>query len=323
MSPRGVSRPGRDQAECVPGCNPAYVAMPTSDDWRSLYPFQSREIMLDGHRCHYVDEGEGPTLLLVHGNPTWSFYWREIIRALRDRYRVVAIDQIGCGMSEKPSAKEYSYRLARRVADLNEFVEKLDLQQITLVAHDWGGAVGMGAAVAAPERFARFALMNTAAFLAPKCHWKIRACRIPLFGPLAVQGLNLFVRAALRTTVAKPERITPAVRAGLSAPYDSWRNRTGVLRFVLDIPLSPSHPSYATLQGIENGLAQFRDHPVCIFWGMQDWCFTGWFLDRFIEIFPRAEVHRFSDAGHYVVEDAHERIAPLLDEFIRRHPLAE
>ncbi len=291
------------------------------DDWRPLYPFRSREIMLDGHRCHYVDEGEGPTLLLVHGNPTWSFYWREIIRAMRDRYRVVAIDQIGCGMSEKPSAKEYSYRLARRVADLNEFIEKLDLQQITLVAHDWGGAVGMGAAVAAPERFARFALMNTAAFLAPKCHWKIRACRIPLLGPLAVQGLNLFVRAALRTTVTKPERITPAVRAGLSAPYDSWRNRTGVMRFVLDIPLSPSHPSYATLQGIENGLAQFRDHPVCIFWGMQDWCFTSWFLDRFIEIFPGAEVHRFSDAGHYVVEDAHERIAPLLDEFVRRHPL--
>ena len=292
-----------------------------ASDWRSLYPFESRETMLDGRRCHYVDEGEGETLLLVHGNPTWSFYWRDIIRAMRNRYRVLAVDLIGLGLSEKPSPREYSYRLDRRVADLNEFIEKLGLERITLVAHDWGGAVGMGAAAAAPERFSRFVLMNTAAFLAPSCPWKIRACRIPLFGPLAVQGLNLFVKAALRTTVAKPERMTPAVRAGLAAPYDSWRNRAGVLRFVYDIPLSPKHPTYATLQQIEEGLAQFRDRPVCLIWGMQDWCFSPWFLDRFIEIFPHAEVHRISDAGHYVVEDAHERIAPLMDEFIRRHPL--
>ncbi|MBN1395788.1 MAG: alpha/beta fold hydrolase [Pirellulales bacterium] len=293
--------------------------MRKTDDWRPLYPFQSREIKLAGRRCHYVDEGEGPTILLVHGNPTWSFYWREIILSLRGRYRLVAPDLIGMGLSEKPSPRDYSYRLRRRVDDLNELIEKLDLQHITLTAHDWGGAIGMGAAVAAPRRFARFALMNTAAFPAPKCPWKIRACRIPLFGPLAVQGLNLFVAAALRTTVAKPERITPAVRAGLAAPYDSWRNRTGVLRFVLDIPLHPAHPSHDVLKGIEEGLALFRNHPVCLIWGMLDWCFTPWFLERFIDIFPQAEVHRFADAGHYVVEDAHERIAPLLEEFIGRH----
>ncbi len=292
-------------------------------DWRSLFPFQSREIMLGGHRCHYVDEGEGEPLLLVHGNPTWSFYWRNIIGPLREKYRLLAVDLIGLGLSEKPSPKEYSYRLERRAADLNEFIDKLNLEGITLVAHDWGGGVGMGAAVAAPERFARFVLMNTAAFLAPKCPLAIRVCRIPGFGKVAVQGLNMFVRAALKKTVAKPERMTPAVRAGLAAPYDSWRNRTGVLRFVLDIPLGPKHPTYAVLQNIERGLAQFRDRPVCLIWGMQDWCFTPWFLDRFIEIFPHAEVHRFDDAAHYVVEDAHERIVPLIDEFMGRHPPAE
>jgi pimeloyl-ACP methyl ester carboxylesterase len=285
-------------------------------DWRPLYPFQSREITLAGRRCHYVDEGRGPTMLLVHGNPTWSFYWREIIRAMRGPRRLVALDLIGMGLSEKPSPREYSYRLSRRVDDLTEFIEKLDLRDITLVAHDWGGAVGMGAAVAQPERFARFALMNTAAFLAPRCPWSIRVCRLPLFGPLAVQGLNLFARAATKSTVAKPERITPAVRAGLLAPYDSWRNRRGVLRFVLDIPLSPRHPTYGVLQSIEAGLAKFREHPVMLIWGMKDWCFTPWFLDRFIEIFPQAEVHRLADAGHYVVEDAHERIVPLLERFV-------
>jgi cis-3-alkyl-4-acyloxetan-2-one decarboxylase len=276
---------------------------------------------LGGQRYHYLDEGSGPVLLMVHGNPTWSFYWRDLITALRDRYRIVVVDHIGCGLSSKPAANDYPYRLARRIADLNELIEKLDLKQITLVAHDWGGAIGMGAAVAAPERFARFVLMNTAAFRMPRCPWPIYLCRLPLFGSLAVQGLNLFVRAALRTTVHKPERMTPAVKAGYLAPYRSWRDRVAVLRFVYDIPLKPSHPTYQTLVNIEQGLRQLADRPTLLIWGMHDWCFTPAFLDRFLEFFPHAETHRLADAGHYVVEDAHEEIAPLLDCFVQRYPV--
>jgi haloalkane dehalogenase len=260
-------------------------------------------------------------LLMVHGNPTWSFYWRELIRALRDRYRVVAIDHIGCGLSDKPSPKDYSYRLAQRIADLRQFIETLDLRGITLVAHDWGGAIGMGAAAATPEWFARFVLMNTAAFRAPRCPWQIRMCHLPLVGQVAVQGLNLFARAALRMTVTKPERMTPAVKAGYLAPYDSWAHRAAVYRFVLDIPLRPDHPSYPTLVEVEQGLAQFRQYPVCLIWGMRDWCFSPWFLNRFLDFFPQAEVHRLDDAGHYLVEDAHERIVPLMESFFEEHPL--
>jgi haloalkane dehalogenase len=290
-----------------------------ADRWRSLFPFESRQLTLGGHRCHYVDEGAGPVLLMVHGNPTWSFYWRELIRAFRGHCRVVAVDHLGCGLSDKPSPRDYSYRLARRVADLRQFVETLDLQNITLVAHDWGGAIGMGTAVEAPGRFSRFVLMNTAAFRAKGCPWSIRACRIPLLGPLAVQGLNLFVREAIKTAVAKPERMTPEVRAGLMAPYDSWGHRVAVLRFARDIPLRRSHPSYPTLVKIEEGLGQLRHRPVCLIWGMRDWCFTPDFLDRFLDFFPEAEVHPLADAGHYVVEDAHEKIVPLLEDFLRRH----
>jgi haloalkane dehalogenase len=290
-----------------------------SGDWHSLFPFESRELTLGGCRCHYVDEGAGPVLLMVHGNPTWSFYWRELIRAFRGQCRVVAVDHIGCGLSEKPSPAEYSYRLAQRISDLGQLIEALDLSRITLVAHDWGGAIGMGAAVEAPERFARFVLMNTAAFRAVRCPWAIRVCRVPLIGPLAVQGLNLFVRRALRTAVAKPERMTAEVRAGLMAPYDSWRHRAAVLRFVLDIPLRRNHPSYQTLVKIEDGLGQFRERPVCLIWGLRDWCFTREFLDRFLDFFPDAEVHGLGDAGHYVVEDAHEEIVLLLGDFLRRH----
>ena len=290
--------------------------MATTDDWRSLYPFKSHYLTVGGHRYHYVDEGSGPVLLMVHGNPTWSFYFRELIAALCDRYRVVAVDHIGCGLSDKPPPGVYSYRLQSRIDDLRGLIEQLDLEQITLVAHDWGGAIGMGAAVASRERFARFILFNTGAFLGGRCPWRIRVCRIPLLGRLAVQGLNLFARAAVRMAVCRHERMTPAVRAGLLAPYDSWSNRVAVDRFVKDIPLRRGHPSYSTLASIEAGLGQFRASPVCLVWGMRDWCFTPQFLDRFLDYFPGAEVHRLSDAGHYVVEDAHERIVPIVEKFL-------
>jgi pimeloyl-ACP methyl ester carboxylesterase len=292
--------------------------MSPAADWHLLYPFQSHEIRLDGLRYHYLDEGDGPALLLVHGNPTWSFMWREIVLALRGRFRLIVPDHMGCGLSDKPSAAQYSYRLARRVDDLRRLIEHLNLERITLVAHDWGGAIGMGAAVTAPGRFERFVLMNTAAFLARRCPFRIRLCHVPLVGQLGVQGMNLFAKMALEQAVAKHERMTPAVRAGMIAPYDSWANRAAIYRFVCDIPLRPSHPTYQTILNIEKGLGQFSRHSVCLIWGMQDWCFTPWFLGRFLEFFPNAEVHRLTDAAHYVVEDAYERIIPVIEEFVTR-----
>jgi cis-3-alkyl-4-acyloxetan-2-one decarboxylase len=297
--------------------------MTQASDWHALYPFASHQAIIGGHHYHYIDEGEGPVLLLVHGNPTWSFYWRNLVGVLKKNYRVIAVDHIGCGLSDKPSPAEYSYRLAQRIADLNQFIEKLDLRQITLVAHDWGGGIGMGAAVAAPERFARFVLMNTAAFRAPNCPWQIHLCHLPILGQVAIQGLNLFARAATRMTVCKSERMTPAVKAGYLAPYDSWAHRAAIYRFVLDIPLNAGHPSYQTLVEIEEGLAKFRQHPVCLIWGMRDWCFSPWFLERFCDFFPGAEVHRLDDAGHYLVEDAHEQIGPLMERFFEKYPLRD
>lgn len=285
--------------------------------WRRLYPFASRELLIDGLRCHYVDEGSGQPLLLVHGNPTWSFYWRALLNGLSDSYRLVAPDQIGCGLSEKPPRSRYPYTLRRRINDLCRLIERLDMRAITLVAHDWGGAVGMGAAVEMPDRFERFVLMNTAAFPAPRCPWRIRVCRAPLLGPLAVQGLNLFARAALVMATARRAGLPAEVRDGLLAPYDSWRHRTAIYHFVRDIPLSPRHESYATLARIAARLGRFESHPFCFFWGMRDWCFTPWFLEQWLMRFPRAEVHRFDDAGHYVLEDAAERIVPALRAFLQ------
>ena len=295
---------------------------PAAASWDTLYPFRSRYLTIGGYRYHYLDEGQGPVLLMVHGNPTWSFYWRNLIRAFRSRYRVVAPDHIGCGLSDKPAAGSYPYRLARRIADLAHLIEELDLSEITLVGHDWGGSIGMGTAVALPDRFSRFVLMNTAAFRSTRIPLRIRVCRTPVLGRVGVQGFNLFAGAALRMAVCRHERMTPAVRAGLLAPYHSWKNRTAVYQFVLDIPLGPQHPSYPVLLEIESGLSRFSRHPACFFWGMKDWCFTPKFLDRFLEFFPDAQVHPLPEAGHYVVEDAHEEIIPRLQEFLASTPSA-
>lgn len=289
------------------------------NNWRALYPFESQFAEIDGHRYHYLDEGRGPVLLLVHGNPTWTFLWRDVIKGLRDRYRVIAVDHIGCGMSDKPSPDQYPYTLARRIEDLRRFVEQLDLCDVSLVAHDWGGAIGMGAAIEIPDRFRRFVLMNTAAFRAQRCPRRIRLCHVPLLGQVAVQGFNLFIRAALRQAAEKP--LAGPVREGLAAPYDSWGNRVAIYRFVCDIPLDPRHTSYSTLLRMEQEIGRFRDHPVCLIWGMRDWCFTPEFLQRFIEIFPAAEVHRLPDAGHYLIEDAPELVVPLIGDFFARHAI--
>ncbi|VAX39616.1 Haloalkane dehalogenase-like protein [hydrothermal vent metagenome] len=283
------------------------------------YPFESRFFNKDGMQYHYIDEGEGEPLLMVHGNPTWSFAWRNFVRDLSPRYRVIAVDHIGCGFSDKPQG--YHYRLEQHVDNLCSLIEHLDLQKITLVAHDWGGAIGMGAATALPDRFSRFVLSNTAAFRFHKIPWRIAVCRIPLFGKIAIRGFNLFARSAIKMTVAKPERMTEAVKAGYLAPYDSWENRIATLKFVEDIPLKPKHSSYETLVDIEEGLAQFQSHPMLLVWGEQDWCFTLEFLEEFQKRFPQAETLSLPDAGHYVFEDAHEQIMPRLNQFLEEHSI--
>ncbi|MDA7977633.1 MAG: alpha/beta fold hydrolase [Pirellulales bacterium] len=289
----------------------------TDTDWRSLYPFQSHKIDLGGHAYHYLDEGTGPAVLLVHGNPTWSFFWRNVILALRDRFRMIAVDHMGCGLSDKP--QEYPYSLATHVKNLRSLVEMLDLQDTTLFGHDWGGAIGLGVAGEAPQRFPRIVLANTAGFRSKLIPPTIRFCRTPLIGKWLVRRRNAFARAALKYATVRPQDLSPAVKAGYLAPYDSYANRVAVMRFVQDIPLSPQHPSYETLLRIEQSLPALTDRPWKFIWGMQDFCFTGVFLDRFLEFAPHAEVCRLEDAGHYVTEDACEDVIAAFAKFMTAH----
>ncbi|MDR1479126.1 MAG: alpha/beta fold hydrolase [Planctomycetaceae bacterium] len=287
------------------------------------YPFESHFFEVSGgFRYHYLDERRPRNLdyrgvlLMVHGNPTWSYMWRRLITRFRDRYRCVAVDHIGCGLSDKPSESSYQYTLERRTDDLVRFIVGRDLRNITLVGHDWGGAIGMGAAVKLPERFDRFILMNTAAFKSFNCPLRIRFCRLPFLGRFLVQGMNLFSSAAVR--MASRNHLPAAIRKAFLAPYDSWANRIAVYKFVQDIPLSVTQPSYDMLSKIEESLPNFRFKRMCFIWGMLDWCFSPEFLKRFLQFFPDANVHRLDNAHHLLLEDAPDDVLSAIEEFLRR-----
>jgi haloalkane dehalogenase len=289
-------------------------------DWRQLYPFASHWADLPGGRMHYLDEGPeatgdgaASTLLFVHGNPTWSFHWRRLITALKPTHRCVAPDHLGCGLSEKPSRL---LTLDDHINNLCALIGQLRLERVTLVAQDWGGAIGLGAMQQAPQRLERIVLFNTGAFPPRYIPWRIRACRIPVLGRLGVQGANLFSLAALRMTLARRRKLESAVAAGYLAPYDSWANRRAVYGFVDDIPGGPNHPTWKTLAAIERKLPMFADRPIALIWGMRDWCFRPDCLDRFLEAWPRADAHRLADVGHWVVEDAPDDAQAIIEAFL-------
>jgi haloalkane dehalogenase len=225
------------------------------------------------------------------------------------------MDHLGCGLSD---LQPRPLRLADHIAGVSRLVESLDLRRVTLVAQDWGGAIGLGALLAHRERFERIVLFNTGAFRPWFIPWRIRACRTPLLGRLAVQGGNAFSRAALRMTLSRKRRLEPAVAAGYLAPYDSWFRRAAVYQFVEDIPLSPQHPTWHTLGAIEDRLSALADLPSLLVWGQRDWCFTPECLDRFEQVWPSAESHRLADVGHWVVEDAPEDAERLVGDFLGR-----
>ena len=274
---------------------------------------------MDQHKYHYLDEGRGETLLMLHGNPTWSFYYRNLILEFKKSYRCVVPDHMGMGKSDKPQF--YPYKLSQHIDNLAALVCELSLKDITLVVHDWGGAIGMGFAIRYPKKVKRLVLFNTAAFLSEKIPIRLSLCRIPGLGSLAIRGFNAFALAATTMACKNRDRMKDEVKAGYLAPYNNYSNRIGNLRFVQDIPMSSVHPSYSLVKEIEENLGQFANLPVMIVWGEKDFVFNRHFLKKWTEIYPHAVVHRISDAGHYVVEDAYERIIPLMGSFLQRNPL--
>jgi haloalkane dehalogenase len=295
---------------------------PVLDRFLDAHP--GHDLDRDGLRLHYVDEGDGEPVVMVHGNPTWSFFFRPLIDGLRETNRVIVPDHIGCGLSEKPDDDHYSYTLESRVDDLELLLDRLGIDRnITLVLHDWGGMIGTAYATRHPERIARMVVMNTGGFHLPDSKpfpWPLRLGRDTAIGGWLIRRLNAFCVGTAIIGCTK-RRMPREVRRAMIAPYDSWRNRIAVHRFVQDIPLFDGDRAYDLVTLVASRLESLASVPMLIAWGMKDFVFDRHFLDTWIKHFPKADVHRFPQAGHYLLEDEPEAVLALVREFLSVEPV--
>lgn len=280
---------------------------------RELYPFEPKRFDTGSGQLGYLDEGQGDeAVLMVHGNPTWSFFYRNVVLALRGSIRCIVPDHLGCGLSDKP--QDYDYTLHNHVANLGRLIDSLNLRKVHLIVHDWGGPIGLGTMLPRHERLGKLVILNTAAFADTVVPARIRFCRIPLVGELAVRGFNGFAWPATWMAVTKP--LPAPVKAGFLFPYDSWVNRIATHRFVRDIPRGIGAPNDDALAKIEQSLPLLADKSVRIIWGGQDFCFNRHYYERWKVILPNAATEYFSKAGHYLLEDAREAAISQIERHI-------
>lgn len=304
------------------------------------YPFTPRRFEVrPGIAMSYLDQGprEGEVVVMLHGNPSWSYYWRKLVSGLSDKYRCIVPDHVGMGLSDKPDdggglahphgrgAPAYDYTLACRVEDLQALLRHAgidDTTPVTLAVHDWGGMIGFGWALSHASQVKRLVITNTAAFPLPAAKpmpWQIALGRDSLFGSFIIRAFNAFSGGASYLGVAK--KLPADVRRAYVAPYDSWAHRISTVRFMQDIPLSPADRAWALLEAAGRALPAFADRPAFIGWGLKDFVFDRHFLDGFRRALPAAQVSAFDDAGHYVLEDKAAELVPAIRRFLDAHPL--
>ena len=297
-------------------------------DWtfNGTWPYEPNWFDTGDGRMHFVDEGPrgGKPIVMAHGNPTWGYLYRHFIGPLTAAgYRAVVPDHLGFGRSDKPDRAEL-YTIRRHALRFNELLESLDLHDATVVCQDWGGPISLRWATQHPERLRSLFVLNTFAHR-PRSDvalpFALKLFQTPGVGEAMVKGAHLFVRGFLfRAGIVHRDRITDDVKRAYLSPHPNWSSRTPILVFPREIPGGPTG-DVSDLNGeIEAGLRQhFRSKPVKIVWAMKDIAFTPEMLDElWLDTFPDAEVTKIDDAGHYLQEDAHERIVPELLEFLER-----
>ena len=286
-----------------------------------LYPFRSRFVTVgrdtatggtQGHRMHYVDEGSGPVVVCLHGNPTWGFLFRNLIAALRDDFRVIVPDHIGCGLSQQPG--DVCFRAGDRIGHLEDLLAELGVSRFSLVMHDWGGPLGTGLAVRRPADVERLVYFNTTLAEMALLPGMIRRAAAPVIGRLLTQDTMQFLK--LLTSFGVVQAMPEEVKRGYLRPYRSRAGRRAIWGFVQDIPFSPSHPTAPLMDDMVARLPALADTPVKIIWGMKDPCFHPGILRQVAARFPQADVVRVPDASHLVLEDAPGRSIAAVREFL-------
>jgi haloalkane dehalogenase len=285
----------------------AAASTPARPAWvpEELYPFQSRYADVAGSLVHSLDEGAGPPLLLLHGNPTWSFLYRDVIKGLRDRYRCIAVDYPGFGLSS--AAPGYGFTPAEHADVLEQLVLRLDLSEVTMMVQDWGGPIGFAVATRHRDRFARFVIGNTWAW--PKGDPGTQLFSRLLGGPIGrrlIAHRNIFVEVILPRGVRRstlPDVVMNAYRGPFPTPAS--RRPTAVLpRAILE--------SRPLLAEVERGLPRLRERPALIVWPTKDVAFRARERRRWEQLFPDHRTVRLEGAGHYIQEDAADEIVTAI-----------
>jgi haloalkane dehalogenase len=287
------------------------------NDFGGAFPFRPRFASIGEHQMHYVDEGSGDPIVLLHGNPTWGFLYRRFVRPLSVTHRTIVPDHIGFGKSDKPFRERF--RLADRIAHLEHLlVDTLDLKNITLVVHDWGAPIGLGVATKHIKRFRKVVVLNS------RCHRLaegtpllpvIEQFRGPGVGEALVQGLNVFVEGLLPSGIYRKEHITEDLLDAYRAPFPNFNSRCHVLEFARDLPIGEHHPSYKTIGEIEDQLPSL-DVGTLILWGKRDPLYSEGDLARWRGSLPHAEVEVLDKASHFVQEDAPAEIVERVKGFV-------
>ena len=276
-----------------------------------LFPFKHRYITVGQNRIHYVDEGEGRTLVLFHACPMWSFAYRSQIAEFSRDHRVIAFDMLGFGLSDKPH--DFDYTLTGHINLTESLIGAMDLKDITLVMHGWGGTIGMGFAVRHPNLISGLVVLNSMAFSDFPLPWRLYPCRAPWLGAKIILDLKM-----LQFGVNKlPHVIAEAYRY----PFRSKESRIPLLRFIEDIPVTPEAESAQTILTIETRLWMFNNKPSCIIWAMRDWLYNVKSLKRWERCLPNASVHLLPDAGRYMQEDAPDKVNAIMREFLAENKL--
>jgi haloalkane dehalogenase len=291
------------------------------------YPFVTQRTEIrPGIAMSYLDEGprDGEVVVMLHGNPSWSYYWRKLVLGLRDRYRCIVPDHVGMGLSDKPGEDRYTYTLQSRVDDVESLLERLGINgPVTLAVHDWGGGIGFGWGLKHSAQIKRLVILNTGAFPLPAAKPLPKALKLGrdlALGTLLIRGFNAF--SSVASFVGVEQKMPADVRRAYVAPYDTWANRIATSRFVQDIPLGPGDAAWPLVEAMGRKLPEYADRPVFIGWGLRDFVFDKHFLDGFRAALPNAEVHAFEDANHYVLEDKAEVLVPTIRRFLDTHPIA-
>lgn len=286
-------------------------------DFGGTFPFEARYLTVGDVRLHYVDEGprDGAPICMLHGNPTWSYMYRRPIASLSaGGHRCVALDHMGFGRSDKP-ADTRRYRLAEHVENAVGVLDQLDLRDVTLVLHDWGGPIGLGAAVERPDRIRAIVAMNTWAwelpsFLPPF----LRQFRTEGLGELLALGGNLLVESIPGGMFRRDA--DAGMMDAYRAPFPDYWSRVGTLAFPRDIPLTERDPSAPAIARIQERLPSLA-RPLLLIWGMRDRVFQPVFIEQWRTLVPDTRVVAFDDAGHYLVEDKPEAVSDAIDEFVK------